>query len=566
MEASTAEANEERRGEDRESEGEEAKEKESGGDEDEKEQKRRQRQWEIATWADAILRLAPPNREAYFELGDYLMRGIALDSDFVSKLLGVSQSSAHRVMLSFRSVGLIGVAKIPNYAYGEGYQYVYYTQKKTIYGGGVAGYFRKRICEDLTGREVVASLSPKDVPSADMIVQNSWPLIIHAALGDSRRGLRLSALKERIRMVIEEFSRKRSFHNSNSTALNAGRVIVVTPWRKVAEELNKTRREGKVKGCLCAIPFAKKWVDLVADYALNYITLGTLLGGEQGIEDVREEASEEEKDIGVDRVQLAASTDGDKTLSRTKREAESNGKAKVKGKEKELEKKVLTLVRELGGVQPRVVAERLNVPLPYVSEAVSGLKREQLVKISRNLPYIDSLRKANAIYYLDASRPTALHDTLTNILWKRNIELGGRSKDYCFEYNGKTWYTDGLLENNGGKFMLEIVGSKIELDRVLGQVLAYMTQIGYNGIRGVVVVVLDRRDAEKLRRKITDIILGSNVMEGRETKDMPSTLVVDSTKRRNVVLVSTLRGREEKLQLESLLLRGDATAYHKNPR
>nr|MDO8099321.1 hypothetical protein [Candidatus Njordarchaeota archaeon] len=485
---------------------------------------------EIKMWANAILRLAPPNSEPWFELGDYLMRGVALDSDFVSKLLDISQPSAHRMMLSFRSAGLVGVAKIPNYAYGEGYQYVYYSQNKTIYGGGVLGYLRTRIYEDLAGREVVVSLSPKDAPSADMIVQSNYPLIIHAASSNSRRGLRLSALKERIRKVTDEFTARKGLHLSD-WKVETSWVIVVTLWRKVAEELNEARREGKLK-CLCVLPFARKSVDTLADYVLNHITLKTLLGERE-----REGEQEEEANRGKGEQDVEENRGRDSTnLERT------GGKRTASSESVEIstiQERILSIVRELGGVEPRVVADRVGAALWKISKAANVLKREGLLKIAKNLPFISSLKKPNATYYLDAGKPTALHDTLMNMVWEQNIKLGGRSRDYSFKFNCKTWFTDGMLENTGGRFLLEVVSDvKGDSERVLKQIEAYGSQIKYNSIRGVIVVVPRSSYAKKIREQVTAFSDG--------------------------VFVFALLSREDKLQFKSLLSHGSTTSYHRN--
>lgn len=232
-----------------------------------------------------------------------------------------------------------------------------------------------------------------------------------------------------------------------------------------------------------------------------------------------------------------------------------------------LKEGVQALVRDLGGVEPRIIAERLGVPLPRISEAAAMLKEQGAIKVVKNLPYIDSLRKSNATYYLDALKPTALHDTLMNEVWKWNIDLGGRSRDYAFEHDGKTWNTDGLLDNTGGRFILEVMtgeqGEGSSLEHVLDKIGAYSTQIGYNGIRGVVVVVLEQMYAERLRKEIAST--SQRVNSERE-------IVGDVHPKKSAeygvasVFVSTLRRSEEKLQLESLLLHGNPTSYHKNLR
>jgi hypothetical protein len=520
-----------REGEERESEGDAVTEKENCEVKGEEEQKPRREQREIAMWADVILRLAPCNREASFELCDYFMRGVALDSDLVSKMLGVSQPAAHRAMLSFRSAGLVGVAKIPNYAYGEGYQYLYYSQRKTIYGGGVLGYLRERIYEDLTGREVVVSLSPRDVLSADMIVQSSHPLIIHAASSSSRRGLRLSALKERIQKVTDEFTSRNGLHIS-SCRVETSRVIVVTLWRKVAEELNEARRQGKLR-CLCVLPFAKKSVDTLADYVLNHITIGTLLGESEREGDQEEEANREkiEQDVKENK-----SRDPKNWKRLDWKRPESGDGLKIST----IQERILSIVRELGGAEPRVVADMLRAPLWKISKAANLLKKKGLLRIAKNLPFISSLKKPNATYYLDAGRSTALHDTLMNMVWEQNIKLGGRSRDYSFHFNGKTSFTDGLLENTGGRFLLEVVtDAKGDCGRVTKQIEAYRSQIGYNGIRGVIVVIMGRSCTEKLRERTRGFDNGISVF--------------------------ALLSREDKLQFRTLLLYGNVTGYHRNP-
>jgi len=503
----------ERGGEERESEGDEVTGKENCEVEGEEAERWGQEQREIAIWGDMILRLAPTNREAWLELYYYLMRGVALDSDFVSKMLDISQPAAHRMMLQFRSAGLVGVAKIPNYAYGEGHQYLYYSQNKTLYGGGVAGYLRQRIYEDLTGREVAASLSPRDVPSADMIVQNSYPLIIHAASGNSKGGLRLPALNKRIRKVTDEFTTGKCLHLSGSNKVEASRVIVVTLWRKVADALNKARREGKLKGCLCVIPFAKKSVDTLADYALHHIPLQTLLGEQQE----EEEAQGEKEEVVVNGWGATSET--------------------ILGK-------VLSLVRELGGVEPHVVAGRLKVPLWKVSRVARRLKDKGVIKVAMNIPDLRSVKRANAAFYLDCEKLTALHDTVMNMVWERNVELGGRSRDFSFEHKGRTWHTDGLLENIGDSYILEVVAGEYG-ERVIEQLQAYSTQIGHTRIRGVIVVMLNQDCLEKIRE---------------EAKG--NGMVIPET---GLMVLTMLRSSDEKKQLENLLLGGKPMAYHRNP-
>nr|MDO8100251.1 DUF87 domain-containing protein [Candidatus Njordarchaeota archaeon] len=502
-------------------------------------------------------------KEAWIKLGGSLVGGgwSALDSEFVSAKLGVPPRSAHRAMLSLRKAGLVGCVKVPNYAYGKGTQYVYYyapwedeERRKGVYGSGVIGYVRQRIHGDLTAREVVVQLSPHGVPSADMIIQDAFPLVIHLA---TERDLRLPTLRHRIREVVDEFNRC-----TGSNLLDAGAgVIVLTLWGSTAKLINQRRDEEIERGTadsylLCAIPFSRHWVNLLADYALHHITLRTFLMG--GVEEQEDgEQKGEVKGNGVtlvnDYIEEGEVVEGEQ--QETARKVEQAGgeeEALKQGDRRERERKeavkgevvrekVLSIVRELSGVEPHIVAERLGVPLWRISKVAGELKEEGSIKILNSLPYLTSLSKANATYYLDAGRPTALHDTLMNMVWARNIALGGRCRDYSFEYGGKTWHTDGLLENVGACVLLEAVSGDCE-ERVIQQVQAYSAQVGYMGIKGVIVVFLSRGCLEKVRSEVASrgISLGE------------------------AGLLTTLRSRDEKLQFENLLLRGKPAGYHRN--
>nr|MDO8134510.1 hypothetical protein [Candidatus Njordarchaeum guaymaensis] len=129
----------------------------------------------------------------------------------------------------------------------------------------------------------------------------------------------------------------------------------------------------------------------------------------------------------------------------------------------------MAVVRELGGVEPSSIVERLAISLSRVGEAGRKLVAEGLVRIGRNIPDLRSRSRANAAFYLDAGKATALHDVVMNEIWKRNIELGGKSRDYSFQRSEKTWHTDGLLDNAGGKFLLDVVAGRYDsgvLERV----------------------------------------------------------------------------------------------------
>jgi hypothetical protein len=301
---------------------------------------------------------------------------------------------------------------------------------------------------------------------------------------------------------------------------------------------------------------------MLADYVLHHITLKTLQGEDEKEEEKDAAANDDEKREEVREASSQAERNNgimEDAKSRKRRERETS-----KGN---LKKGVQALVRDLGGVEPRIIAERLGVSLPRISEAAAMLKEQGAIKVVRNLPYLASLRKSNATYYLDALKPTALHDTLMKEIWKSNIDLGGRSRDYAFEHDGKTWNTDGLLDNSGGRFILEVMtgeqGEGSSLEHVLDKIGAYSTQIGYNGIREVVVVVLEQMYAERLRKEMAFAAKRVN-----SEKEMAGDVHGKKSAESGVasVFVSTLRRSEEKLELESLLLHGDATSYHKNLR
>nr|MDO8098064.1 DUF87 domain-containing protein [Candidatus Njordarchaeota archaeon] len=520
---------------------------ETGG---EKEQPAKQEQWETALRENGVTELTRANRETWTKLRDYFERGLAFDSDFVSKMVGVSKQVAHRSMLALRSAGLVAVAKIPNYAYGEGFQYLYYSGKSFL-GGGVVGYVREKLRDDLEGRETVVELSPKDVPNADMVVQHDYPLVIHVtSIGDRRAkegGLRLSALNERIHRVVETLTIRNGLHMGCSS-VNGSRTVVVTLWRRAAEELNEARREGRLKGCLCVIPFTKKSVEMLADYVLNHIKLQTLLGeGENG---EKEEAERKEAGEGIREEDTGRESEGgSKQKSAEEKEKDTDkqeeGRQENEGSkvvDEQLREKVFLVVRKLVGVEPRIVAERLGVPLWRVSVVVRKLKEEGIIKVVRNLPYLASLKKANATYYLDSSKPTALHDTVMNIVWEWNIALGGKSRDFNFQCSGKTWCTDGLLVNTGGSFLLEVVAGNCT-ERVVEQLGAYSTQIGHMNIKGAIIVALDSHCLDRIREEV----IGRGVKLGEGW------------------FLTTLRSKDEKLQFRNLLLGGKTMAYHQNP-
>ncbi len=360
-------------------------------------------------------------------------------------------------------------------------------------------------------------------------MEHEFPLIID--VGSKRGELGLASLKDRIQKVVDAFT------SCRSRGLVDGRsgVIVVRLWASDARELNKHREE--LESCLCIIPFSRRWANLLADYVLHHITLKTLLGEEEEEGEIDAAGKESEKrDRHVDetrRVEQEQKVEGDDSESEKRRKIERSGT--------NLKEKVLGLVRDLGGVEPHVVAQRLGVFLPRVSEVVKGLKETGFIKVARNLPFIASLKKANAVYYLDAEKPTALHDTLMNEIWKRNMGLNGRCTDYSFECGDKTWHTDGLLENTGGCFILEVVAASEYDERVIEQLRAYSTQVGHRGIRGVVVVVLNRRCLARVRKEVAD--RGIGLGKG---------------------LLTNLQSKDEKLQLENLLLRGEPAVYHRN--
>jgi DNA helicase HerA-like ATPase len=260
------------------------------GQEGERSQENKEKVAEAATGsADGLPQLDDEAKDAWVKLRSCLVGGgwSAIDSEFVSSKLGVPSRAAHRAMLGLRKAGLVDCVKVPNYAYGKGTQYVYYyapwedeIRGKGMYGSGVIWYVRQRVHGDLTAREVLVQLSPRGVPSADMIVHNAFPLVIHLA---TERDLRLPTLRHRIGQVVDEFSRSTG---SNLLAAGGG-VIVVTLWGSTAELINKRRDEEIERGTpdsylLCAMPFSRHWVNLLADYALHHITLRTFLkGGEE---------------------------------------------------------------------------------------------------------------------------------------------------------------------------------------------------------------------------------------------------------------------------------------------
>jgi ribosomal protein S25 len=306
--------------------------------------------------------------------------------------------------------------------------------------------------------------------------------------------------------------------------------------KKTAEWLNEARRKGKLKGCLSVISFAKKSIDALADYVLHHITLETLQGDKQ-----KESDSEAKFVEDIDRsIGDSSSVTGEETKRKdSKTEEEANNR---KNGRNGLKQRIQVLINELGGVQPHVVAERLGISLPEVSETIRELKKEGLVKVARNLPYINSLKKANATYYLDAHRLTALHDTLMNIVWQRNIELGGTCRDYSFDYEGKSWHTDGVLENSGGKFLLEVVAGGYH-EEVFGQLIAYLFQIRQDRyLKGVIVVAVDSVCLLKLREKAA----GDGMFLGGK------------------LFITALRSVHEKQQFESLLKHGAVNVYHRN--
>jgi len=131
-----------------------------------------------------------------------------------------------------------------------------------------------------------------------------------------------------------------------------------------------------------------------------------------------------------------------------------------------------------------------------------------------------------------------------NMVWEKNVKLGGRSRDFSFEYNGKTWHTDGLLENTGGSYLLEVVAGEYD-GRVVEQLEAYSTQVGHMGIRGIIVVVLNQDCLERVRREA----------KGKGMAIPESVLMV----------LTVLRSSNEKRQVVSLLLEGKPAAYHLNP-
>jgi hypothetical protein len=106
---------------------------------------------------------------------------------------------------------------------------------------------------------------------------------------------------------------------------------------------------------------------------------------------------------------------------------EREGPQVVKGED--VRENFLSIVRKLRGVEPHIVAEMLSVPLWRISKVGGELKEAGLIKIVNSLPYLTSLSKANATYYIDAGRATALHDTLMNMVWARNSALGGRCRE-----------------------------------------------------------------------------------------------------------------------------------------
>jgi len=328
-------------------------------------------------------------------------------------------------------------------------------------------------------------------------------------------------------------------------------VIVVTLWTSTAKLINQRRDEGLVGGTgsylLCAIPFAKRWVNLLADYVLHNIHLETLLSRGQGEGERKEEEKVNDNDK-EEREEREARENKKEEETRTvvKEKNETNVKEwrtkEIEGKADRLRERVLDLIKESGGIQPCVIAERLGLALPRVSEAVRRLVAKGLVKVTHTVPDLASPRRANSVYYLDASKPTALHDVVMNEIWMRNMELGGRSRDFSFEYCGRSWHTDGLLENTSGRFILEVVAGEYD-DRILGQLEAYSTQLGHRGITGVIVVVLRNECLERIRREVTS----------RRTIKLGGGLLI------------TLRSRDEKLQFTSLLLGGQPVAYHQNP-
>jgi hypothetical protein len=130
------------------------------------------------------------------------------------------------------------------------------------------------------------------------------------------------------------------------------------------------------------------------------------------------------------------------------------------------------------------------------------------------------------------------------MVWERNVQLGGRSRDLSLEYNGKTWHTDGLLENTGGSYILEVVAGQYD-GRIVGQLRAYTAQIGHTGIKGIIVVVLKQDCLERIREEVRSV-----------------GMIVPAN---GLMVLTTLRSFDEKKQLENLLLRGKPTAYHHNP-
>ncbi|WXG46152.1 MAG: hypothetical protein WED05_05735 [Candidatus Atabeyarchaeum deiterrae] len=472
---------------------------------------------------DKVCRLNADSREAWGKLSPCLADGLAVDSEFVSRILGVSSKVAHRMMLMLKSAGLIVVAKIPNYAYGKGFQYAYYVPKKGTYGSGIVAYVREKIYSEVTSREALAELQPKGMNSADMIIQYMYPLIIQLA-GESSSVL--SVLRDRIGRAAEEFASTRGRLLSDTGRDIETKVVVVTLWSSIAKKLEEARRRGELgRDCLCVLAFNRRTMSLLADYVLHHIQLGILTGeGEDGADEGKTRL---EKD---DSSRLEASDEA------------GSGTGDIENENKRLiRNRVLAVVKESGGIEPHAVAEKLGVRLPRVSEVAKSLRDEGLIKVARNIPFISSLKKSNAVFYLDAARPTVLHDTLMNEIWRWNSELGGRCRDYGFEYGGKTWCTDGLLENRGGSFILEVVAGDYE-ERIVEQLQAYSGKVGYMGIKGIVVVFLVIDCLVRVREEIAASEIALH----------------------NVELLTTLRSREEKLQFKSLLLHGRTMSYHRN--
>nr|MDO8100092.1 hypothetical protein [Candidatus Njordarchaeota archaeon] len=485
---------------------------------------------------ERVSKLNSDDRDAWLKLRGYFDGGMAVDSELVSSVLGISRPVAHREMLALRRAGLIGLMKIPNYGYGRGFQYAYYSSSgRSWFGSGVVGYIREKLHGDLTGREVVVELSPTDVPSADMVIQHRYPVIIHVA-GSSYKALRLSALRERLKSVVAEFSSRIVGQPSQLDG-----VVVVTLWAQIAKELDYGRRNGELEECLCVIPFCRRSVELLADYVLGHVTLGNLAGNDREGEEELEK--KEELDVGnISEVRGIPEEGKEKEKPNQKNHVKGEEEAGEKKRKREmLKEKVLGIVKEFGGVEPHVVAERLGVRLSKVSQVAGLLEMDGFVRIARNIPDLKNLDRPNVTFYLDPERETALHDTVMNLVWEKNISLGGGCKDYSFEYGGKTWHTDGLLGNIGVSVVLEVVAGNYE-ERVVQQIKAYSSQVGYMGIRGVVVVFLSRGCLEKVRSEVA----GRGISLG------------------DAGLLTALRSRDEKLQFENLLLRGKPAIYHRN--